>query len=317
MWQPPAMLALSVGHRPASSLRTRSCVIVVVRAFLPLLLGGLPAARADGFSAVGTTALVIDPQDGTFVQDWSAACEFDDRTGDEPGAILTVRRELRFAADPVQVLAAGDGTQELAIVDGGTGSYRWTAVDGVYAFARLHVRCGGDVIFDERVVDSGPVIAAPRLEPPWAVTRTDDLSAVGVDAIPAGTEVELTGLTVRAEPRGDDVVQLRAVGAGLDVMFAFEAIDFVDGELAVAPRLRPVQEGVLVLTAALRGAASAPTTLTVVAAGDRPGGGAPTTPPPSSGGCAASGPGEARVLLAFALVLLVRDRSTAARWRRY
>ncbi|MBM4281767.1 MAG: hypothetical protein FJ137_13740 [Deltaproteobacteria bacterium] len=274
---------------------------------LALLFAAAPPGRAAGYVAAGTSTLVVSEDAAAWQQGWTAACVVD---APDDAATLTIVRELRFAADPVQVLASGDGAQALPLVEGGAGAFRWTAVDGVYVLARLVVRCGTDAVYDEVVVDSAPLIVAPAVEPPWAVTRTDALGSIDGTTVPAGVEIELTGLGVRAAPRGADVVTVRAVGAGVDAAFEFVAGDFVDGRLVVSPRLRPTMAGTIRVDAALRGAASTPLDFVVVDDTLLPGGGEPRSPVSGSDGCAATTAGVP-VLPAATLVGAV-----AFGWRR-
>jgi hypothetical protein len=271
-------------------------------------------AWSQSYAAQGGSALLVDADAGALVHTWSARCAAE---APADGAALVVTRELRFAADPAQVLAA-DPREVMAIDALPEGERRWEVTPGAYAFARLLVRCGDDVVFHEIVFDSTPVITAPVVQGPWSIVRTDDLSAVAPDAVPVGVDVELTGLGVSAAPRGDDVVEVQLVGAGVENVLVFDAGDFVDGHLALAPRLRPTVPGDVVVSAVLRGARSAPVTLVVVDAVELPGGGEPTTPSRTTAGCNATPIGglSTTLLAALCAMAFVARRPAPCRRRR-
>jgi hypothetical protein len=292
-----------------AGLAARAAVVVVV-------VAGAGGARAESYVATGSTTLARDGATGELVQVWSSACESVDP--DPSASLLPGGRELRFAAARDQVLVVGD-QDDLSLgvtapLVQSTGTYRYAPVDGAYVFARLDVRCGGPAIVDTLVVESLPIVTPPGLAGPFGATRTDTLVAVDLDALPVGVEVELAGLEVRAQPRGDDRVELRFVGAGLDERRAFSADDFADGRLQVAPRLTPAAVGALVVTASLRDVDSAPLPLTVV--GVDAGTDDAVVEDAVDAGCAAAGDGDCAWLPWSALAILPlgvrRRRSTAA-----
>jgi hypothetical protein len=283
-------------------VRRDACAVVV-----GVALAVAAGARAESYVATGTTTLARDGATGELVQVWSSACESVDP--DPSASLLPGGRELRFAAARDQVLVVGDQDDLSLVVTAPlvetSGTYRYAPVDGAYVFARLDVRCGGPEIADTRVVESLPIVTPPGLAGPFGATRTDTLVAVDLDALPVGVEVELAGLEVRAQPRGDDRVELRFVGAGLDERRAFSADDFADGRLEVAPRLTPAAAGALIVTASLREVDSAPLALTVV--GVDAGGDDAIVGDTVDTGCAAAGaPGRSWLPVA-ACALLARS----------
>jgi hypothetical protein len=304
-------------RRPGApaNLASANLVVGVVAAVFVFVIGGAGAARAETYTATGTTSLAREASTGALLQEWSIAC-----ASAAPASVATLvpgGHELRFAAAPDQVLVVGDTADDAVAVVSPlvqtSGLYTYDAVDGVHVFARLDVRCGGPEIVDAIVVVSAPIVTPPALAGPVLVTRLDTLAPVDVGALPVGVEVELAGVRLRASPRGDDVVELVVSGAGVEVVRTFGADDFIAGELVAAPRVTPTAVGALTLQASLLGIASAPIALTVVA-DEEPGTGAPVAADEPAG-CAAGrgGPGDVGLLQLFLALGAGRRRRRAER----
>jgi MYXO-CTERM domain-containing protein len=282
---------MTAGRPPVASL------VVIVTALV-----ASAHARADDYVVDGEASLVV-LGDGALEHSWSASCE--GSVAAPPAALAVAARELRFAGASEQIVAVDAHTVEVAVDGTAAGTTRFSTAEGVSVFARFVARCGDDVVFDEIVVDTAAVTTPPGLSAPASLLRTDTLENVVAVALPADVEIELTGLQVRARPRGDDVVELRLSGAGVDDVLVFDESDFpADGVLLVSPRVTPPVAGTLVVTVALRGVVGDVFTLEVVDTDDslftRAGGAL-------SAGCAIA-TGTSAPPAAFALLLLAASR---------
>ena len=251
-------------------------------------VGLAPPAHAAGvYTLTASTSLTLDG--ATVVQRWTATCEGEP---DDEARIIPSGKELRFFAAPDQVAAVGVDDLSYAVGAGEVGAdYRYEGVVGARVFARFTVRCGTPDNFDEIVVESLPIVVAPALDPPTSVQRSDTLlPAVGGD-IPVGVEVELVGLGVRGNPRGEELLVLTISGQGVDVAADLSSDDVgAEGVAFLSPHFTAFDVGDVIVQLSLLDTAAAPLSFNVVTNDDDDG------PPPdpsdadgSAVGCGHSG----------------------------
>lgn len=264
----------------------------------------MSAAGTEAYRAAAVTTLSLEA--GELVQRYTVSCEATDAAA---GAHLaTASRDIRFFLAPDQAAAASVDEAVFAVDDVITDGWTVAALPGARLFARLVARCGTADVFDEITVDSAPLIVAPQLTLPSALQRTDDLRVVGLETIPVAVEVEIVGLSLLASPRGDEVVTIEAVGAGVDTRFDVTAADIVDGRAAVAPSFTATELGDVVVTARFFDVISAPVTLLVVDDDGGKGGVGLTGGSDTAASCASSSSPLMTASLLSLLLLLRRRR---------
>lgn len=267
------------------------------------------AGHAERYTLTADNTLAVD-REGRLVQSWSVSCVADNADGE---AVISLSgKELRFFAAAEERLAVGVDTVTWPLGEV-TGRYEYVVVPGARVMARLTARCGAGDVFDAIVVDSAPVIMAPRLVGPERIIASDTFAEVDGDALPVGRPVELVGLQVEGSPRGTEVVTVTIDGAGIDTTLTLGPADFVFGAAFIAPQLLPTQPGPIDIRVELLGASSSPLSLMAVDAGE-----APEEPLPDDGleagaGCAASGAIPATVTASLALLGLCRRRRGSLR----
>ena len=294
---------MNIGSASEATARRRGIALLVVAQGLCL------PTWAESYDLTAATSLSLDGD--VVVQAWSATC-----TGTDPNAeavIVPGGKELRFFAAPDQVAAVGVDELTYPIGAEAVAEYRYDDILGARVFARLTVRCGTADVFDEKIVESLPLVVAPALALPSSVQRSDTLLPVADHIIPVGVEVELVGLGLLGNPRGDELLVFSIAGPGVDVTGELSADEVVDGHASLSPRFTANDVGEVVIDVSLLGAAATPLRFEV-AVDDNP------DPDPDIGGgdlfgsdggapsCSARAPGAGAGLAGVVALLLRRRR---------
>jgi hypothetical protein len=270
-----------------------------------VVAGYADGVAAESYDVSAESALTID-REGRLSQSWTATCVAADAAAD--AVISSAGKDLRFVESLEEPLEQGIDADTYDVDEPAGGRYVYALVPGARVLARLKVRCGSDEVFDEVTVDSAPVTVAPQLSPPSRIVDADTLNAVGPDAVPVGSTIELVGIVVGGSPRGSETIDVHILGGGVDQTVTLGQEDFADGRATLSPQLSLTSVGQVTIEASLAGAVSSPFSLTVVPFDE--------APPPGTGddtlstGCASTRGPQGSLLLGLlaGVVLSLRRR---------